>query len=315
MEANSMVFAAFDLTGKTTFANLYPHKIVEFADMPIHSNADEELAKINEASEKASLEEKILIVPAMTHILHFLQKADIQYMLYYPHKDAMEIYREKFVRERGTDNSTFDIYWDRYMNILENDPCESHTVLKPHEYLSDTISILDIAIISSPNGYVINIENALIEECSDEVEQEGSQGDAEELGFTYSIGPEPDEPIQFGSKLSEVSKTFSNGPEPPEDEKYINVANISIINMITRTEALATLSRLGLLGRYLTVPDWKLKEPDEVRAFMHNRKLGISIKDNTITFGDEPIEQESMEVLCQLDLLDKPISGWKEENE
>jgi hypothetical protein len=38
------------------------------------------------------------------------------------------------------------------------------------------------------------------------------------------------------------------------------------------------------------------------------------VEGNVITFGSEPLDRESLELLCMLDLLDKPIGGWMEAN-
>jgi hypothetical protein len=97
--------------------------------------------------------------------------------------------------------------------------------------------------------------------------------------------------------------------EPSEDDDM--AASIGFGKMQTNQSALAALRRLGLLDTFLGVPDWGLRTPDEVTAYLSGRENGIRVIGNVITFGGEHADRETLEVLCMLDLLDKPLDGWR----
>lgn len=93
----------------------------------------------------------------------------------------------------------------------------------------------------------------------------------------------------------------------------IPFADVRWIELITDTDALDTLRRLDLLDKHLEFDSWDIWPPLKVIDYLHGKGNGIKTVGNMITFGDEEIPQEGMEVLCQLGLLDRPLKGWREE--
>ena len=108
----------------------------------------------------------------------------------------------------------------------------------------------------------------------------------------------------------------SGSPCPICGEPYdlgTHIADVSHMYMETTDDAVKTLRRLGLLNKNLKVDTWKVWSAEQVTEHLMGREYGISINGDVITFGDERIDQESMEVLCMLDLMDKPLGWWHDE--
>ena len=326
-----MLIAAFAGTGKTTLAKLYPQRFVDFVAMPYkyhltesgkeHSQSEAEASKANfdnimqvdwphnyiAAIKDSRSMEKILVIPTDSQVLELLRKENIEYSLYYPQREAKESYRERYVSRGNTDDflRVFIDGWDRFIDALEADPCDRHVVMQSHEYLSDVISLLSVTMFETELGTDIIIR--------DEFSEEIVVDDDSEFNYTYSYGPDTPESIELGSKLSDVPKHYSNGLKPPKDDDLSCVAKMDIAYLITNTDALSTLYRLELLGKYLRLMEWKPRNPDGVMSFLRGRKNGLRIDGNVINIGDNLIDQESMEVLYMLDLLEKPIWGWLED--
>lgn len=82
----------------------------------------------------------------------------------------------------------------------------------------------------------------------------------------------------------------------------------------TTPEAISTMERLELLDKPLSFRhSWEPWEKEDVHKYLEGKKCSISVIGDLITFGDEEIDRESMELLCMLDLLDRRIFGWHEE--
>lgn len=375
-----MIIAAFAGTGKTTFASMYPDKVIDFVLMPykyyLDPDKDEgEAGKANFDNEmqlewpynyveaiKTTLDEmdagdekKIILIPSDSCVLSLLREKGIEYSLCYPQRDAKEIYRQRYIDRGNTEDflSIFIDRFDRFMDALESDPCGHHIVLQPEQYISDKVAVLRITEILSTGGTDVVITNWLTEEKNDE------PYDAFEKlfdNFTYSVGPADDsnEGVAIGTKLSDVPKSYSNGPQPPDDEDYVCVATLdpktddieelegaegvslflskSTIDalrfsrsclMVTITDALATLTRLGLMNKELRIKELEIRDNEEevtayIKSYRHEESFGLSVdtEKSTIIPGNQLlVDRESMEVLCQLGLLDKPIGGWHDDTE
>lgn len=328
----SIIIAAFAGTGKTTFAARHPDDVVDFVSMPYKYH----LPKVDNALESCKAnpdyemqldwpynyvkaikeypdKEKILLIPSDYLVLSLLRKEDIRYILCYPVREAKEEYRKRFIDRGNTEDflSVFIDRWDGFMDSLERDPAVSRYVMQPEQYIGDVIAVLNVFVAETLEfGTSIKISDRL--SVSDDDGKPLESGE-EDMQFTYSVGPEVPGGKLLGSMLSEVPKYWSNGPEPPDDEDYIMRASFSFHCVTTDNAALETLRRLGLLGKYLYIPDWKPREPGEVTAYLAGREDGISVDGNVITFGSEPLDRESMELLCMLDLLDKPLGGWMDD--
>ena len=54
--------------------------------------------------------------------------------------------------------------------------------------------------------------------------------------------------------------------------------------------------------------------PEKVLAYLEGHAYGISVSGDRISLGEGLLlDQESMEVLCRLGLLDRPLVGWHDE--
>jgi hypothetical protein len=323
-----MIIAAFAGAGKTTFAAMYPDLFTDFECMPYKYYLPEQEGEVDETCKanfdnvmrdewphnyveaiKKTLEdddEKILIIPSDSWVLRLLREENIEYSLCYPVREAKEVYRQRYIDRGNTEDFLYVFIdgWERFMDKLESDPTIYRYVMEPHQYLSDVIALLHVSVCKSSTGTEIKICDALAMSANT------ADDDGEELPVTYSIGPETPEPIELGTKLSEVPKYWSNGPKPPKDEELIMVAEIRSGRMQTSTKALATLQRLELLDKYLQIPDWAARSPKEVTTYLNGHEDGICINGDVIAFGSESLDRESMEVLCTLDLLGKPLGGW-----
>ena len=157
-----MIIAAYAGTGKTTAANLYPEKAVDFVCMPykyilepLPEDADSENYKANPDSvmredwpwnyaaaiKNAMNEGKILLIPTDLNVLLLLRHNKIPYTLCYPEREARENYRQRFIARGNTDEfiKIFIGEWDERIAALEQDAYGEHIVLRDSEFLSDVI--------------------------------------------------------------------------------------------------------------------------------------------------------------------------------
>jgi hypothetical protein len=329
-----IIVATFAGVGKTTFARLYPSVVTDFVCMPFKYYLPEQEGEVDEAC-KASLDNEmrpdwpynyvsaikemmefgaageILLIPSDARVLRLLREENIHYTLCYPAREAKEAYRQRYI-ERGNTEEFLSVFiggWDRFMDSLEADPSLYRRVMEPHQYLSDVITLLYVGIREDAEGTAIIIRDELA------ASTDSPADDSEEPAFTLSIGPATPEPVALGTKLSEIPKWYNDGPEAPEDENYVVTASFRPAYLLTNNDALATLRRLGLLDKYLRIPDWATRSAEEVTAYLAGHEDGICVEGEVITFGGEAVDRESMELLCMLDLLDKPIGGWYTEGE
>ena len=160
-----MIIAAYAGTGKTTLANMYPDKIVDFVAMPYKYHLEQGIDSAECEKLKASygfemLQEswpanyvsaikealgygKILLIPSSRLVLRYLENENIPYTLCYPQRDAKEVYRQRFL-DRGNTNGFLEIFidgWDNFMDSLESDTFGKHIVMQPHQFLSDVVSL------------------------------------------------------------------------------------------------------------------------------------------------------------------------------
>jgi hypothetical protein len=134
----------------------------------------------------------------------------------------------------------------------------------------------DVSIVIEEHSYEdsdgindINIKNNIICDAS--------------IGIPIAIDPSD------GSSCPICGDAYNSG---------VHFADVNFIYMLTNTDADDTLRQLDLLNRNLKFDAWEPLIPEEVPAYLHGKNYGISIADDMITFGDELIDQESMEVLC-----------------
>ena len=157
-----MIIAAFSGVGKTTFAKLYPDKVIDFCCMPykyerndikVFSEADKADPDMDfifgwekdyvEAIKQNMSKDKILLIPSDFRVLSLLRKDSIPYLLCYPEREAKEEYHRRFI-ERGNSENFIDIFiggWDNFIDSLEGDPYGKHIVLDSDQFLSDVINV------------------------------------------------------------------------------------------------------------------------------------------------------------------------------
>ena len=160
-----LIIAAYAGTGKTTFAKLYPEKVVDFICMPYkyilepcQEGVDSEACKANPdnvmrddwlynyvAAIKSALDEgKTLLIPTDMYVLALLRVERIPYILCYPQMNAKEIYRKRYI-DRGNTDDFIEIFiggWERRIAALEQDDYGRHIVLTGQQFLSDAVTSL-----------------------------------------------------------------------------------------------------------------------------------------------------------------------------
>jgi hypothetical protein len=52
-----------------------------------------------------------------------------------------------------------------------------------------------------------------------------------------------------------------------------------------------------------------MRSSEYVDAYLDGHECGICVKGDVITFGDDAIDKEHMQLLCMLDLPDMPLRG------
>ena len=155
-----MIIASYAGTGKTTLANMYPEKYIDFVLMPYKYELEPdrdygESGKANldnilrhdwpynyvAAIQEVMKEEKHLLIPTDWHTLTFLCMNNIPYVLCYPQQDAKEEYHQRFL-DRGNNEYFIDVFighWDNFMTLFKQDTFGHHVILRPNEYLCDAI--------------------------------------------------------------------------------------------------------------------------------------------------------------------------------
>ena len=162
-----VIISAYAGTGKTTLANMYPDKYVDFVLMPYKYELEEdgnndESGKANPdnilrpdwpynylaAIREAMREGKHLFIPTDHLVLIHLHAKNIPYVLCYPERDAKEVYRQRYIN-RGNSENFIDIFadhWDNWMDFFAEDTYGCHIVLRPDEFLSDAIDRLPCSL-------------------------------------------------------------------------------------------------------------------------------------------------------------------------
>jgi hypothetical protein len=157
-----MLIAAFAGTGKTTLAKLYPKMVVDFTCMPYKYELDQngnytEVDKANfdyvlhddwplnyfQAIKQILSDDKIILIPSDIYVLSLLRSEKKKYTLCYPHRNAKEAYRKRFL-DRGNTENFIDIFiggWDSFLDSLEQDSYGQHIVMQDNQFLSDVISV------------------------------------------------------------------------------------------------------------------------------------------------------------------------------
>jgi hypothetical protein len=154
-----IIIAAYAGTGKTTLAEMYPERIIDFVAMPYkyHLKGDccAESSKANPANvwqldwpwnyvkaiKEVLSSGKIILIPSDSLVRTFLREEEIPYILCYPQREAKEAYRKRFI-DRGNSEDFIEIFiggWDSFLDSLKADPCDTHIVMEPHEFLVDVI--------------------------------------------------------------------------------------------------------------------------------------------------------------------------------
>ncbi|MDF2821178.1 MAG: hypothetical protein K0R15_1619 [Clostridiales bacterium] len=157
-----MIIAAYAGVGKTTFASMYPDKVIDLECMPFKYYLEDdhyvgEAGKANPnneiqldwpynyiASIKEILsEDKIILIPSDRFVLQLLREENIDYVLAYPQRNAKEEYRRRYIDRGNTEDFllVFSDRWDIFLTMLEKDTYGKHIVLASNQFLSDVIEI------------------------------------------------------------------------------------------------------------------------------------------------------------------------------
>jgi hypothetical protein len=158
MSYNIRIIAAYAGTGKTTLAALYPDKVVDFVCMPYKyhlspdgdsgeagkGNPDNEMREewphnYIEAIKLMLCEDKILLIPTDLRVLSLLIEENIPYILCYPHRNAKDMYRQRFIDRGNTEDFLYIFveHWDYFINKLDIIEAEKRIILESHQFLSD----------------------------------------------------------------------------------------------------------------------------------------------------------------------------------
>lgn len=163
-----MIIAAHAGTGKTTLALKYPDHVVDFVAMPYKYHLPNEiLSSVEVERSKADLSlvmrydwpfnyvdaiinaldsNKILLIPPVRQVLVMLECENIHYTLYYPQREAKEVYRQRYI-DRGNSEDFLHIFidgWDRFIDAFEKDEWGEHVVMEPCQYLADVVDVHEI---------------------------------------------------------------------------------------------------------------------------------------------------------------------------
>jgi hypothetical protein len=91
----------------------------------------------------------------------------------------------------------------------------------------------------------------------------------------------------------------------------VPLAQVDFASMETTVEAVDNLKKLGVLGKKFRFDTtWDFRTLEETTAYLQGHDYGVAVIGNTITFGDELLGQETMEVLAMLNLIDVPLVEW-----
>lgn len=158
-----MLIAAHAGTGKSTFARMYPDKVIDLVCMPykyedynypeeseaVKANTDADfnvnwpdnyyIAVLNHLKSG-----KIILIPPVFDVIYKLYAADnIKYILCYPERNLKDEYEQRYIK-RGNTQEFLEMFiwgWDYFIDNCEKDPYGKHVVLKSGQYLSDVIDI------------------------------------------------------------------------------------------------------------------------------------------------------------------------------
>ena len=155
------------------------------------------------------------------------------------------------------------------------------------------------------NVWIKEVMEEKHDEYRDEIEEIKQRDQAVDSGVTHAQEGQGS-PQQCASDMDELEDESAFGTLVYQQWGFI---------VETNTDAVSTLRSLGLLNKRLRIQRWKIREPEEVIAYLNSHEPGISVDGNILTFGDKRIDSESMEVLCQLDLMDKNLEGWHDADE
>ena len=159
-----MIIAAHAGTGKTTFANMHPDKVVDFTAGPYKYLPNPAFDGLGSEEIKAHPDScrnwdypdnyldaikqemgngKMLVIPSCYMVRSLLRVEGIPYILCYPRRDAKETYRKRYI-DRGNTEEFLDIFidrWDNFLDLLEGDDYGKHIVMEAYEYLADVIDL------------------------------------------------------------------------------------------------------------------------------------------------------------------------------